>query len=290
VRGPAGSSADFDYMVWGLRIGFEEQSIVQPKKDDSKIPSMHQHEEFFKDDPSLRSFTALARFKGIEESVHGRKNVDLSRAGSLRDAVGVFSYRDPKELEHDPGRHATLPPAQPASSPESAGGASPAGTAAPLPVEGPAKQGGSVPGGSSGVADAGNGSATPMPATAAALDRFVAQGAIEDGDVVSLMPTAPGSVVRSAGPTDPLVIGCAQPVGADSTAAAPRPSMTAGQVAVASSHLALCHVDASNGAIAVGDRLTLSPAPGMAMKLDPGVAGATILGRAVSTRSPPATV
>src|SRR5262249_34035072 len=94
---------------------------------------------------------------------------------------------------------------------------------------------------------------------------------------------APGSVTRSAGATDSLVIGCAQ-AGAESSAAAlagggssPAPA----QVAVATSHMALCRVDASYGAISVGDRLSPSPAPAVAMRAAPGISGATILGRAI---------
>jgi hypothetical protein len=101
------------------------------------------------------------------------------------------------------------------------------------------------------------------------LDLFAADGNVELGDVVSLGTDAPGSVVRSSGPADALVIGCAQL----REAASP-------QVAVATSHIALCRVDAAFGAIAVGDRLTASPAAGTAMKVDPA-AGAAILGRAI---------
>jgi hypothetical protein len=125
------------------------------------------------------------------------------------------------------------------------------------------------------------GGATPPPRTGVAdsaaerspadgLDLFAAEGAIEAGDVVSLGADAPGSVVRSSGPADALVIGCAQL----------RETATA-RVAVATSHIAICRVDAGFGAIAVGDRLTASPTAGLAMKADPAAAGATVLGRAI---------
>jgi hypothetical protein len=277
VRGPAGSSAEFDYMVWGLRIGFEEQSIVQPKKEESKIPSMHDHEKFFEDEPGLRDYTALARFKGVEKAVHGKKSVDLSRADKLRGAVGVSAYRDPKGLEHEPGRPAAVPEAQ---LPPAAGtGHGTAAAASPFP---PARAGSEGSREIAAAAGVGN-IAAGEPHATMGLDLFDAEGAIEAGDVVSLVPNVPGSVSRSAGPTDPLVIGCVQLVGADAATVPPAkgPSTSAVQVAVATSHVSLCRVDASNAAIAVGDRLMLSPAPGMAMKLDPGVAGATFVGRAI---------
>jgi hypothetical protein len=270
VRGPAGSNADFDYMVWGLRIGFEDQSIVQPKKEESKIPSMHFHEKFFQDDPGLRRYTALARFQGVEEKVHGRKNVDHARADRLRDAVGVFPYRDPEGLAREPGRPGVITPAPSAPSPVTA--EAPSSHSAPgasLEPAGPAGLRADAPGAGSAVV--------------AGLDLFTPEGVIETGDVVSLAPDAPGSVTRSAGPGDALVVGCAQIGSNDIPAAASAAGSPAaqGEVTVATSHMGLCRVDATLGAIAVGDRLSPSPVPGVAMKIDPEVAGTTLLGRAI---------
>jgi hypothetical protein len=271
VRGPAGSNADFDFMVWGLRIGFEEQSIVQPKKEESKIPSMHFHEEFFKEDPTLRKYTALERFKGVEESVHGKKSFDLARADHLRNAVGVSAYREPAEMAQDVQRLAALP-----ASAGSKSGAAEARTSSPVAL--PAG-GGTAPAADASRSDS-SASVTASHATPAGVDWFAREGAMETGDVVSLAPEVPGSVRRSSGAGDALVIGCVQSI--DSTGAAGEAQLpSAGPVAVATSHVALCRVDASYGAIAVGDRLSLSPAPGLAMRIDPGVAGASPLGRAI---------
>jgi len=258
VRGPAGSDAAFDYMVWGLRIGFEEQSIVQPKHDESKIPSMQPHEKFFHDEPALRRFTALARYKDVEEAVHGRKPTEFPRADRLRNAVGMFSPADPSTAtgrapdRPAPGRPAPERPQGDVASSSGGGVGGGAGAGATEPATAPAD----IP---------------PPAATAVADERdlFVAEGAIETGDVVSLSEAAPGSVVRSSGPADALVIGCA--LARDASSA---------QVAVATSHVALCRVDAAYGAIAVGDRLTASPGAGAAMKAV-AAAGTTILGRAL---------
>lgn len=108
-----------------------------------------------------------------------------------------------------------------------------------------------------------------QPLAPAGLDLFISTGAIDTGDVVSLAAGSPGAIVRSDGPADALVIGCAQAAGTG-----------LGQVAVATSRIALCRVSAAWGPVAVGDRLSPSPVAGTAMKSDE-VAGAVVLGRAI---------
>ncbi len=256
VRGPAGSSATFDYMVWGLRIGFEEQSIVQPKQEESKIPSMHQHAEFYGKDPSLRRYSALARFEGMDEAVHGKKPIDYSRADALRDAIGVNPGRRPADDSTMPGGGTSVAsPGRRAGPGETAAGV-PSGARTPDP---------SVTDGAPAATAERESSAAPS-----GLDLFVAQGAVEPGDVVSLAIDSPGAVVRSDGPADALAIGCVQIAGPGSDT-----------VAVAASRIALCRVSAAYGSIAVGDRLSPSLIAGTAMKAEAGSAGAVILGRAI---------
>jgi hypothetical protein len=256
-------------MVWGLRIGFESVSIIQPKKDDSKIPSMYEHERFFRDDPGLLRYTALARFQDVDEAVRGRKNADLSRSDHLRDSIGVFQYREPEKQKDGPGRPAGLPHA----AGRGVGKDTDATGTAPHP---PARERAGLP---TRGADGSDEDGRPF-VPAAGLDLFTMKGVIEAGDVVSLVADAPGSVVRSADPGDALVLGCALTSQSDSAGSTPiRPG--AGQVVVATSHVALCRVNASYGEIAVGDRLTASVMPGLAMRLDPALAGTTILGRAI---------
>jgi len=96
---------------------------------------------------------------------------------------------------------------------------------------------------------------------------------VEAGDVLSLDATSPGGVVRSAGAGDPLVIGCARAVELG--------SIPDGLVAVDTGHITLCRVDASYGAVGVGDRLVASPSPGVAMKADPSSADSAVFGRAI---------
>jgi len=80
-----------DYVVYGLRIGFEKQSIVQPKDFEAKIPSMKDHEAFFAPSPNLRGFTAFERFKKIA-------------AGH---AWGASSRPDPRAVADRGDRHLT---------------------------------------------------------------------------------------------------------------------------------------------------------------------------------------
>ncbi|HZM69591.1 MAG TPA: hypothetical protein VFB95_04395 [Candidatus Cryosericum sp.] len=114
VRGPAGSNAEFDYIVWALRIGFESQSIVQPKSREARVPSMAEHEASYKAHPSLRAFNALERFKGMRPA--GRpwnETADLARSKQLLQAVGTYDpERDgsvqsllalPSQDDHAPG-------------------------------------------------------------------------------------------------------------------------------------------------------------------------------------------
>jgi len=84
VRGPKGgpSNLTFDYLVYGLRIGFEESSIVQEKQRESYIPSFHDHAERYSKFPEMRAFNSLERFKTMESLVRGVSpaSIDTSRS------------------------------------------------------------------------------------------------------------------------------------------------------------------------------------------------------------------
>jgi hypothetical protein len=242
VRGPEGMDVAFDYTVWGLRIGFESQSIVQPKEFEAKIPSMKEHAARFAAEPALRDYTALARFKRSEEQTFGRVSGETPRADALLASIGVFpdvsTTRGPKAAsEAVPPR-----PSQPVVSRE-------------------------------------EGAAVVEKNSAVAVhhdrdeDHIVlsTRQAIEEGTLVSLDPDAPGYVVKSQAAGDPLIVGCA--VASDDP--------MSGTLAVAAGRIARCRVDASFGRVDVGDRLIVSPTPGYAMKDDGSVKGATVLGRAI---------
>ncbi len=54
VRSDGGNpTALFDFLVYGLRIGFEEMSIVQEKEQESYIPSMADHRQLYQRRPDL---------------------------------------------------------------------------------------------------------------------------------------------------------------------------------------------------------------------------------------------
>ena len=250
VRGPSGSNAEFDYIIWGLRIGFESQSIVQPKQLEAPVPSMADHEAAYAADPSLRAYNALERFKGMRPGRPWDDSVDLARAKQLLDAVGTY----------DPGRHGSVrsllhlesgpqpssdesnPAARPAPSAEAAPDATvPRGTAEP-PVEYVEKR--------------------PW------VTRLKASARIEEGDVLVLDPVVVGAVKPCDRAIDRSLVGVAVTSDLD------------GSVEVAVGTILEVRADASFGPIRPGDLLTTSETPGAAMRAMAAEPG-TILGKAL---------
>lgn len=90
VRGPTSGPADvvFDYVVYGLRIGFEEASVVREKHREAYIPSMDSIRERYEREPELRRFTAMARFEAMREAVEETEPLDLGASRALHDAIG----------------------------------------------------------------------------------------------------------------------------------------------------------------------------------------------------------
>jgi len=89
------SDIEFDYIIYGLRIGFEEVSIVQEKDRETYIPSMKDHRDLFARRPDLRRYNSLERFKEMRISKGILEPVDLSASRMLRDAI----------KEYDPSIH-----------------------------------------------------------------------------------------------------------------------------------------------------------------------------------------
>ncbi len=113
VRSRDGSDCAFDYMVYGLRIGFEESSIVQEKEQESYIPSMTDHRQLYERRPDLKSYNSLERFKGMHHAISPKARLDLSRAHALRDAIiefdpAVHELPRPPGHERDAGRRISL--------------------------------------------------------------------------------------------------------------------------------------------------------------------------------------
>jgi hypothetical protein len=91
------SNSAFDYIVYGLRIGFEEVTIVQKKEREAYIPSMKDHREAYSKHPNLRRYNALERFKRMQEDTFGSISTGLGEAQVLRNAIQEY---DP--LVHGP--------------------------------------------------------------------------------------------------------------------------------------------------------------------------------------------
>jgi hypothetical protein len=94
--------AMFDYMVYGLRIGFEEQSIVQEKREEAYIPSMACHHERYAAYPDLRRYNALERFKVMQTSLGEAGDLDLNGSRALHEAI----------QEYDPAIHGPILPSR----------------------------------------------------------------------------------------------------------------------------------------------------------------------------------
>ena len=92
VRGPKDRPGDlaFDYIVYGLRIGFEEVSIVQQKQEESYIPSMKNHREAYAIHPDLRRYNALERFRNMHTDTYGTDPTGRGAAQRLRDAIEEY--------------------------------------------------------------------------------------------------------------------------------------------------------------------------------------------------------
>jgi hypothetical protein len=304
VRSAGGApDAAFDYIVYGLRIGFEESSIVQEKQHEAYIPAMTDHRELYQRRPDLRSYNSLERFKGMHRAVTKSAELDLSRAHALRDAIGEF---DPAvhELPTLPGTE--LPVESGVHAPRAVDGAVKGdGRTADRTRSGPdgaVTRGLVTPAASIPVDDAGNVYATSFRPSSEDLASLVALSeAVEPGDVLVIDRERPGMMRRATEGADSGVVGvvAAKPglVLGTTTRAAGGPLVPGDtrtrtsddtafeatqtlQAPAAFAGVVRCKVDAGYGAIWPGDLLVTSPTPGHAMRQDAPLPG-TMLGKAL---------
>ncbi len=277
VRGPAGENLVFDYIVYGLRIGFEEATVVQEKTQEARIPSMADHRQRFEQHPELRRFTALDRFDRMQAAA-GRP----PRAGGAAQAL-VAAIEEYEPALH--GRpHADREPVE-----------LPAGTpyAAPVTPVRPSP-------GKSGPGNGTEGQANPKRVAVEPQEQYALEPRsleprvsatetlvpvaepVEAGDVLVVDPDTPGVMRRGAGGADRSVVGivAGDPGMQFGAVVAESVGAAHGQAPLATWGIALCKVDASYGAIRVGDLLATSPTTGRAMRADEPAAG-TILGKAL---------
>jgi len=278
VRAAADAPDDivFDYLVFGLRIGFEESTVVQEKRRESYIPSMKDHRELVARRPDLARFTPLSRWMKNAKAL-GVEEVDLSHGHALRDAIQEYD-----EAVH--GRLSTPTPvarraAEPADGTDARSTHRPErealarwSGATPRDRELPSRALQLEPG-----SDIRARSFQPSASGLASL--FDVSEPVEPGDVLAMDPERPGRLHLAAAMADPTVVG----VVADS------PGILLGatgsddhtyRVAVALSGVAACKVDASFGPVFPGDLLVASPTAGHAMRGDAPIPG-TVLGKAL---------
>jgi hypothetical protein len=258
------SEASFSYIVYGLRIGFEDFPVLRKKMAEAFVPPQGHYDRYYQAEPELRAYTALERYRRMFAADGGSDELDLPGARALRQAIG----------EHDPAfdypvgstvpvahmdRRATDDEDAIEPPPESdldrvAGAAVAPGSVTPGPQR-----------------DDGNFYAGYQPMSEP----------VEIGDVVSVDPIRPGFLKRSSHEADTAVVGIVS--GKTGFADIGRNAATPSdphRAPVALSGIVLCNVDAAVNPIAVGDLLTTSPIPGHAMRADDPAPG-TILGKAL---------
>jgi hypothetical protein len=263
------SDAAFDYLVYGLRIGFEETSVVQEKHLEFPIPSMRDHQALYLAQPELRQYSSLDRFSGMRAALGDEKPLDLSAANALRDAIDASVSQT---------LNAALPEGDPGLESEPADTAVPhaphvAAAAVDRQIDdGPtAKQRAQT----AALDDAERVAGLQPPSLPGLATLMPASQAVSPGDVVAADPADMSRVRPAATMADPTVVGIA--VAEPGAAVAPRSEVasTAGEavseeVAVRQAGVVLCRVDAGYGAIRPGDLLTASATPGhAALALDP---------------------
>ncbi len=89
VRARSGSDPDaaFDYLVYGLRLGFEDLPPVLPKEREAFLPPAGAVEGTHAGHPELRRFSAMERFKEMRAALGETAPLDLSRSRELAAAV-----------------------------------------------------------------------------------------------------------------------------------------------------------------------------------------------------------
>jgi hypothetical protein len=263
VRGPSDAPPDlaFDYIVYGLRIGFEEVSIVQEKRREARIPSMADHRDRYAAQPELRRFNALERAKETRSRLGAEASLDLSASRALHDEIEEYDAKrhgpiEMPEIAHGGEARASLAPTGRTPHPTARLGGS--ARAADPPAMG-------LPTGEPDRRPAPAGEACEAPVSAETLR---VSEAVSAGELLAIDPAQPDRVRRAAGIADPRFVGVAA---ADSAG---------DEVALATSRIVRVQADAAFGAIAPGDLLTTSPTPGLAMRaIDPAPGG--VFGKAL---------
>jgi hypothetical protein len=273
VRASADSppDAEFDYLVYGLRLGFEEMAVVQPKSAQAFPPTAQAIEETYGGQPDLRAHSALERFRAMRLASDATADLDLSGSGELLAALEAQRAAAMAVMAESGGVGDGLIQAGPEAPDVAAADGSP-GEAIPRKTDGAA----TAPASSAALLDqpettalSGDG-VTDLPFTTLPVS-----GAVRPGDVLTLDLERPGSLRLATSELDRAVAGCALDPGEDAM-------LPAGHAAVGVSGVVVCRADARFGSIHAGDLLTTSENPGHAMVAGEYARGA-VLGKAVES-------
>ena len=279
VRARPGSSSDtaFDWIVFGLRLGYEDSPVIRPRRSDSPLPMQNAWDEIYRLVPEARELSAATRYRTMAGAEIG--NVTLDAAGpsalALRQAIGEADPEEPqvarptriREEESEERSRATRPNATVSAAVSEAPTGRIDQSAAPVTIG--ARH-------SSERVRAQSFRAI-RPGVAMLYD---AGEAIEAGDVVVLDPLQPGTVRRAERGEDRAVLGIAGDDAGLVLVDEADDERATGRVAVALSGVVPCRVDAAWGAIAPGDLLVSSPTPGHAMRSSDPLPG-TVIGKAL---------
>jgi hypothetical protein len=276
-RDPQAGNVAFDYVVFGLRVGFEGIPVVRDKERDMPIPSSGFADELFARKPDLRHFTALSRFAAARHDVPGGDTpLDLNATEALKAKIHVFDpVRDGEAFR------APVAPPMPEAPAITGGTAPPGGLVSPGRIASPGVGRSMV---SPSVAAAAPtpplieggrrvGDESEVPVFPPNTSPVSIAGSVRAGDVVTVTDAPDGQAVTAEQALDRGVIGIvAGSRGAAWTGQAP---------IVVSGVVAPCNVDASTGAIAVGDLLVASATPGHAMRAKGSPPAGTVIAKAL---------
>jgi len=257
--------AAFDYLVWGLRIGFEDRPVVQPKEHESPIPNLAQDAAVLASHPELRGFTASSRHAAMRHAADpaGPAAPDVSRAAALKASIGVYDpAKDMKPVDRD-----CVTVADPATLPKQAE-APPVPLVPPTP---PARVGpGELPSRTPSAA-------TPLvpasPAIQAAAPTWAVSEPVEAGDVLVLDTEHAGELRRSASPSDPNVVGVAATDSVEVDGSL--------RVTLVDTLYPSVKADATAAPIRPGDLLVSASTPGHVMRAPEGATLTSIVGKAM---------
>ena len=81
---------EFNYIVYGLRIGFEDTTVVQKKTEEARIPSMADHRKAIAEHPELARYTALSRYAAMQGRSREAVKASMQAAAQLLGKIEEF--------------------------------------------------------------------------------------------------------------------------------------------------------------------------------------------------------